>query len=163
MGESCRLLTGAGTPPSGGKTTTFHSWQNDTNHYVPLQLPFCIRGKSQISKTVNRISKYLDHESHHTHSNMTFVKDTGGWGRLGKGTGHTHADCPRRNTLTALLCSSVCCGHRWDLVGHKVALHIPEWRPPHSCITLPLLTWATEREVGRTLWTQSVTNQVEQQ
>lgn len=46
-----------------------------------------------------------------------------------KGTGHTHADGPRRNTLTALLCSSVCWGHLWDLVGHKVALYIPNWRP----------------------------------
>lgn len=64
-----------------------------------------------------------------------FVRYSGGWGGLRKGRGHTHADGPRRNTLTALLCSSVCWGHRWDLVGHKVALHIPGWQPP----TLPTL------------------------
>lgn len=36
--------------------------------------------------------------------------------------GATHADGPRRKTLTALLCSSVCWGQRWDLPGHNVAL-----------------------------------------
>lgn len=36
--------------------------------------------------------------------------------------GETHADGPRKKTLTALLCSSVCWGQRWDLPGHNVAL-----------------------------------------
>ena len=89
--------------------------------------------------------------------------DTCGWGEgWGRGTGHTHADGPRRNTLTALLCSSVCWGHRWDLVGHKVALYIPNCRPPteHSFTHRPAC-----REGWRwdgLLRTQSVTNKMAQ-
>lgn len=81
-----------------------------------------------------------------------------GWDGMG---GHTHADDPRRNTLTALLCSFVCCGQRWDLVGHNVALQVPDKRLPplHSPECSPAYYRATgEREAGQTA-TDTVSNQ----
>lgn len=107
----------------------------------------------------HHISKHLHHKGHKSHANITFVKYTEGG--EGGGGDETHADGPRRNSLTALLCSSVCWGHRWDLVGHKVALYIPDTFT--SRITLPAYTQPQGREGGGTdglLQTQSVTNQL---